>query len=307
MTDADFWRAGIEAICAEHDLPFDRTLTPGREGSNAVFLTDTFVVKIFAAPWPIWVAREVECLRVLSDVPDAKTSRLLARGPATNGDARHPYLVMERLPGQPMSDVWDTLSPAARQEIAAQVGTVVRALHTAPLDPLSAFDKSPEGWVRRMRARAEQCPDYMQRENALPPHLLAQLPGFFRRNMEAITQEFAPRLLSGDIHGDHILVARRGDTWEVTGHLDFGDAEVGPVEYEWYALCLDAFKGDACAIRAFFQAYGQPMPLPEPMCRRMKLYTLLHRFAAPTFHAECAGKPTDAPTLDALLDSLWNI
>ncbi|HZO86900.1 MAG TPA: aminoglycoside phosphotransferase family protein [Chthonomonadaceae bacterium] len=304
MTDAAYWQPAVAAICAAHNLPFAGTMIPGVEGSHAVFLTPDFVVKIYAAPWPVWFAREVECLRVLEAVPEARAPRLLAQGQATNGDAAHPYLVMERLPGEPLSACWEGMNPSERCSVAAQIGPMVRALHAAPIESLEAFPKAPSAWVRRMRARAANCARFLHEYN-LAPHLEAELPRFLPENLHLITEDFRPCLLNADLHGDHILVERRAGGWQVTGQIDFGDAEVGPVEYEWFALCIDAFRGDKDVMRAFFAAYGWPLPMEAATRQRVKLTMLLHTFPNIGKCAELAGKPTDAPTLDALLDSFW--
>src|SRR5690242_18921674 len=71
MTDGDFWRPTIAALFAQHGLPYDGALMPGVEGSNAIYLTSDLVVMIYAAPWPVSYACEVECPRVLEGVPEA--------------------------------------------------------------------------------------------------------------------------------------------------------------------------------------------------------------------------------------------
>ena len=73
---------------------------PRARCANPVFRSDNLAVKVFARRSPIWFAREVESLRVLGDVPEAKTPRLLAYGDAiSEEDPDHPYLIMERLRG----------------------------------------------------------------------------------------------------------------------------------------------------------------------------------------------------------------
>jgi hypothetical protein len=69
-----------------------------------------------------------------------------------------------------------------------------------------------------------------------------------------------------DLHAWHILVEEREGARRVTGHIDLGDVEVGPVEYEWVPLCQKAFQGNETLMHAFFTAYGwHPaalMPVP---------------------------------------------
>lgn len=243
-------------------------------------------------------------MRALEAVPEAKTPRLLAYGNAANDDPQHPYLIMERLPGAPLSQHWNALTLEEKCAIAAQIGHAMRALHSVPISDLKAFTKAPEHWVRRMRARAANTPKFPQ-EYHLPERLLSELIPYLNANLDAMTPDFSPRLLNADLHGDHVLIEKRDDRWTVTGIIDFGDAEVGPAEYEWFALCLDAFRGDQDVIRAFFTAYGWPLPMDAATRRRLKLTLLLFRFPNIGGVAEYGGKSLDAPSLDVLLDSFW--
>jgi hypothetical protein len=59
------------------------------------------------------------------------------------------------------------------------------------------------------------------------------VPEFLAENLPLVTEAFHPCLLSADLHAWHILIERRSGEWRVTGHIDLGDVEVGPVEYEW--------------------------------------------------------------------------
>jgi hypothetical protein len=74
--------------------------------------------------------------------------------------------------------------------------------------------------------------------------------------------------------------------------------EVGPVEYERVPLCQKAFAGNETLTRAFFTAYGWPRPVSPDVKRRLKLYTLLHRFPPPI---------SEGPELSAILDAQWPI
>jgi len=109
-----------------------------------------------------------------------------------------------------------------------------------------------------------------------------------------VTEEFRPCLLSADLHAWHILVEERNGAWHVNGQFDLGDVEVGPIEYDWVPVCQKALAGNAMLMRAFFAAYGWPLPVPPDVKRRLKLYTLLHRFPP---------LATEGPSLEAILDA----
>ena len=305
--DLASWRPKVERICARHGLSLDGEMQWRRGAAvrctNSVFLLGDLAVKVFARRSPIWFRREVESLRVLGDVPAAKTPRLLASGDAiSEEDPDHPYLIMERLRGEPYGEHRKKLSLEEDCALVPQVAGMVRALHETPTEGLQSFGRAPGEWVRRIQARAALSEEYLAQE--LPPRLAAQVPAFLAENLRYVTEAFRPCLLSADLHAWHILIERRSGEWRVTGHIDLGDVEVGPVEYEWPPLCHKALRGDETLMRAFFAAYGWPLPVPPDVKRRLKLYTLLHRFP-PLDWAD--REDMDGLSLEAILDAQWPI
>src|SRR5262249_4361745 len=143
-------------------------------GPNSVFLIGDLAVKVFARRSPIWFQREVETLRVLGDVPEAKTPRLLAHGDAVSEeDPDHPYIIMERRPREPYWACRDRLSVEEECVLASQVAEMVRAMHEAPVQGLESFGRSPGEWGRRIRARAGVWAERVA--PGWPPHLAAQV------------------------------------------------------------------------------------------------------------------------------------
>jgi hygromycin-B 7''-O-kinase len=209
---------------------------------------------------------------------------------------------MERLPGEPYAHHRDQLSIEAGSALVSEVAKMARAMHETPTEGLQSFGRSPGEWVRRIQARAalweaEMAPGW-------PPYLAAQAREFLGEYLPCVTEAFRPCLLSADLHAGHILIEERGDAWRVSGHIDLGDAEIGPVEYEWVPLCQKAFNGDETLMRAFFTAYGWPLPVPLEVKRRLQLYTLLRRF--PPLPPP-AGEVTEGSSLEAILDARWPI
>ena len=125
--DLASWRPKVERLCARHGLPLAGEVTrPRARRTNAVFLSGDLAVKVFARRSPIWFRREVESLRVLGDVPEAKTPRLLACGDAiSDEDSDHPYLIMERLPGEPYGEATSQAPHAAPPVSVACLGGAV--------------------------------------------------------------------------------------------------------------------------------------------------------------------------------------
>ena len=308
--DLASWTPTVERICAKHGLAVEGEVTM-RQFTNTLFFTRNLVIKTFAWHEPIWFAREVEALQVLGGVPRANTPRLLGYGASiSDEDQDHPYLIMERLPGEPFHEHRGRLSIEEKCALVSQLAERMRAMHELPTAGLEAFQRWPGEWVRHIQARAAQWG--VSRSQAaffsdiMPPYLRAQALAFFAENLGYVTEDFHPCLLNGDLNAWNILIAEQGGTWRVTGLVDFGYAEVGPVEYEWVSLCQNALGGNETLIRAFYTAYGWPMPVPPAMKQRLKLYTLLHRFS-PLYWRLPPKDATDGPALEAILDALWPI
>ena len=296
--DRDAWTPTIDEICARHGLRRTGPIAPA-PGSNLAVVLDDAVVKIFARRNPIWFPRELEALRVLESVPDARAPRLVADGEISHAGRVHSYLVMERVEGAPLRSVWGELSREDLDDVTRELAAVVRAVHSAPVSGLASFGTSPDEWVRRMRARAGLARDHFRAD--VRSALLDEVDAFLSNHLASIRADFAPRLLHADVIGGNILVKRRGSRWHVTGLVDFGDVEVGPIEYEWVSLCQKALRGDPARISSFFDAYGVSSPLVDGSIGFLRLYTVLHRFSMLPFaeenHPEVRG-------LEALLDAL---
>src|SRR5262249_3842113 len=147
------------------------------------------------------------------------------------------------LPGRPYWEHRDQRSLEEECALAAQVAEMVRAMHETPIEGLQSFGRSPGEWIRRIQARAARWAASTAPE--VPPYLAAQVPEFLAENLPSVTEAFRPCLLSADLHVGHILIEKRGGAWQVTGQIDLGDAEVGPVEYDWVPICQKAFLGNA--------------------------------------------------------------
>src|SRR5437879_10707399 len=164
--DLASWRPKVERLCARHGLSLDGEVTrPRARRTNAVFRSGDLAVKVYAQRSPIWFRREVESLRVLGDVPAAKTPRLLAYGDAiSEEDPDHSYLIMERLPGEPYGEHRGKRSLEEECALVSQVARMVCALHETPTEALQSFGRAPGEWVRRIQARAALSEEYLAQE-----------------------------------------------------------------------------------------------------------------------------------------------
>jgi hygromycin-B 7''-O-kinase len=237
--DRERWSTAVADIARRHGLSMTHEPEVGL-GSNLACILDDAIIKIYARYNPIRFPREVEALQLLEHYPAAKTPRLIAHDDLEVQGVTHSYIVMERLPGRPFRSVWEEMTDDDRTDIIRQLVPVVRAVHDAPTESLTSFGSGVEEWIERMKRRAELAHALYAEE--WPDSLLEQLDPLLEQLLPVLESTSSLHLLSGDVIGGNILVDRRDEKWELTGLIDFGDAEVGPLEYEWISVCQKACR-----------------------------------------------------------------
>ena len=185
----------------------------------------------------------------------------------SRGIAPRPYIIMERLAGQPLS--------AARGvdegEVFGQVGEYLRQLHAITADrygyigehrPMAAGDDwagAFEVMWNKLLDDVVECGGYSESEAAVFRELFEQDRGIFDRQVAAA-------LLHMDIWHENILVDEQG---KVTGIVDWDRALWGDVEIEFAVL-------DYCGVSTaeFWRGYGVERDNSDAAQRRGVYYYL---------------------------------
>ncbi|HLL74936.1 MAG TPA: aminoglycoside phosphotransferase family protein, partial [Pyrinomonadaceae bacterium] len=215
-----------------------------------------------------------------------------------------PYLVMTRLAGVLMRDVWREVEAEERIEIVSQLGAAMRELHAhrAPADePALARD-----WAAFV---GRQVGESTGRQRALGanPEWVASLPGFFESRLPLLPREFAPVLLHGDIHPGNVLLARDASgRWRASGLFDFGDSFNGPAEYEFVAPGVLMVQGDRALQRAMLRSYGYAdSQMDETLRARLMLLTVLYECSDLGKYALRLSPDAPRLTLAELEAAIW--
>jgi len=301
------WRAAVEEIWRRHGLGRVERIDTGFPGSNAVFLVNCALwVKI---AWPFehsGIEREIECYRVLEPCRDTLFSPQIVADGVLHDRADWPYFVMEHVPGQRLGDVWADVSQEDRLSVSKQLGRLIRALHSVPLDKLTTMDTSSESWAAFVQQRTANCSADLRQRHALPEYLVEQVPDFLSASGPLFPDDFAPALLHGDVTEDHILLSPVGGHWRITGFIDFGDALVGHSEYEFTCVHLGPFGRGEWLTRAFLESYGWDGWESARFVRRMLAYCLIHPWFGFEDYVEDLGGPAQVRSLDDLAVGLWS-
>jgi hygromycin-B 7''-O-kinase len=248
--DPASWASAVARILDRHGLSA-RGLHPFPSGSDVVWGTDEHVVKLTAPTWTDEIASEARILELVAGRLPVASPTLVAHGTLR----QWPYVVMTRLPGRALSDVWPALDARTKLTLSAQLGGVVAALHAIPVDPDPGWDT----FVEQNRAAAAQRQAGTPYEDAVD--------AFLDRTERP---DEPPVLLHTELLGEHLLFDADG----LCGVIDFADGRVGHPLYEVAAFVEFLSQGEPELLSAFFAGWGRPQPGPDELLA----WDLLHRF-----------------------------
>lgn len=180
------------------------------------------------------------------------------------------YLLMERMPGQPISEVG--LSRQAVERLLRQVGECLRSVHAMqsdrygylgehqPMEPQADWGAAFAILWNRLLDDIERCGGYARDEGAEMRSLLDRHRRVFERDVPA-------SLLHMDVWAENILADHSGT---LTGIIDWDRALWGDPEIEFAVL-------DYCGISepAFWEGYGAPRD-SSPDAETRRLFYLLY-------------------------------
>ncbi|MEC3979774.1 aminoglycoside phosphotransferase family protein [Amycolatopsis sp. H20-H5] len=266
-------------------------VVPFTEGSLPVYAVgDELVLKLYPSVYFGEMATERTMLEVLHGRLPITTPGVERTGELEGWG----YLLMDRLPGDTLKDVWPRLSTEDKQRLAPRLGEALAALHAVDDPALAAL--GPASWSRFI---ADQRGNVVKhhRKTRLGEKWLSQLDGFLD-SVELGTPRVVP--LHTEFVRDHLMMTREGGEWRVSGLFDFEPAMRGAAEYEFVGAGLFVAGGDRDFLRRLLLGYGyKPAELGEDFSRRCLAYTLLHVYSNLRRYLELLPVPAE-PTLDTL-------
>jgi len=273
----DFVPAAAE-ICRRHGIP---SAGPARadSGTHLVFLLDGIAIKLYAPPWPEDFRAERAALAGIGGGP---FPRIVHEG-ALEG---WPYLVMTRIQGKPVREVWSILPRSEKEALLRDLGGLLRRLHEAAVPPSLRTDWS---------AFASELESTLESRNDPPS---GEWRDWLMSRARSDPGPFEPVLLHADVTWDHVFVARDSLGIRLTGLIDFGDAMSGDPMYEFGAPLLYMCFGDPGLTWSLLTGYG--LPRCRVVARRVLAYSLLHRFGRLGRWLEKAPAPDGAAFEEAL-------
>jgi hygromycin-B 7''-O-kinase len=296
VDDPARWLPAVRAICAQHGLSV-RSIQHLPQATNVVFGVDDVILKLYPPHWARLASVERAVAERLRGRLPVETPAVHAAGTLENWS----YLVLGRLGGRSLHDVWQGMDDLEQRHIAAQLGEVLAELHRVPTVGLAELEAD---WPALVDERVRGCVE-RHREQGAAKAWLDQMPAFLASAAPLYPRDFRPVIVSGDVHDYHLLVSEHYGRWQLTGLVDFDDARLGFEEYDLAAPGLFIMAGRPALLSTFLQAYGYaPSVLDQQLSRRLLAYTLLHRYRKLTWWLEefVPGAPT---TLEALADTIY--
>ena len=290
------WAQAVRDIARRHGLD-SSTATPFESGSDVVWAVGTkgdHVVKLTAPCWTGEIVHEVECLQRVSGRLSVKTPELRAHGEL----AGWPYVVMSRVAGRALAEVWPGLDAQARADLAGRLGQLTRELHGLEVE------SEPDDWIA-FRTECRQRAIERDATDGAPVHLCDAIADFLRsiRALDDPTRVF----LHTELLDQHIFVEERRGQCVPSALIDFADARVGPPAYDFPALVEFIFRGEAGLLRAFLLGYGyDPGDLKPARSEEFLAWGLFHRFGR-LKRMLAAVAPSSPESLPALARALYRV
>ena len=300
--ELDLWQPVVKRICQDTAVSPAQHIESGFPGSCAVFVVDGQVVVKLYPPMVVrdfW--REQEVYGLL-DGRLPHLPRLLGSG-VYQDQIDWPYLLLEFCEGVAIREVFGEIGPANRLLLARELGEMLRVVHETAVVHVTAFDPSPAAWAKFVANRRAHCLSELREKDILPEGVLAELAPFLQ---QVSVGDERPILINADLTEDHLLLVKHDDQWHISALIDWADAEVGALEYEWIALWFGLCQRDGAMFREVLRVYDPNLQLNEAFLERVMAYTLLHRFGAGIIEHVLGvdGRPP-IDTLAALRQQLW--
>lgn len=233
--------------------------------ANAVFQIDgNLYLKVFGpgAEWQYYVERSV--LRTLSITTDIPAPNLITEGLLPVG---HPYLMVAGVPGETAEEIWDSLPRTEQLRLARKLGQITKAIHDLPTKDLESVERIYGGMSKHNKRYRDRHVKHIKASNSVLTEQRQTLIHFIDVQAPAHLQK-SKVLTHFDMAHNHIFLDKIGGKTEITGIIDWGEATLGPAEWDIAYLWFWTFSGDKEAMHECLSIYFRETQPPEQFARR---------------------------------------
>ena len=296
--EPDAWRDAVAEVCGAHGLGCG-AIVPFADGSNLVAaVDDRAVIKIF----PPFHRHQWESeRRVLPRLAGLRVPvpALVAEGEREDGWL---YVIVSKLAGAPLESCWATFDLATKARLLEEIGALMAEAHARPVAELRTL---PPAWSTFLEEQRARCVARHQRLR-MPDWLVAGIPELVRTWGPP---ELAPEdavILTGEYTPFNLLADESARGWRLTGMIDFGDAMIGPREYDLLGPSLFSCEGDPRLVAALFRGYsGEAHAIDDAQRMRLLALAVLHRYASFDLQIRIPRWRDRARSLEELAALIW--
>lgn len=298
--DIATWLPAVRAISYKHKLPVGQAVRLGN-GTNIIFaVSDEYIIKLYPPYWQREFRADHTVAEFIYDKLPIATPFIYAYDELEGW----PYMVMSRLRGTYLTDIWQTMERENQRSIIVNLARVLAGLHALPLNGFTGLEHD---WLLFIENRMQNC-QLHHRAKGVGERWLEQIPDYLAYASPLYPPDYTPQLLSTDIHEYHLLVEPGQDGWQLCGLFDFDDARIGFREYDFSSVGLFMMRGRPDLLRLFLQAYGYTgEQLDKRLTQRLMAYTLLHRYRDLNWILEELVANPAIDTLEVLAEAIYGL
>ncbi|MCG8571347.1 MAG: phosphotransferase [Spirochaetes bacterium] len=242
------------------------------EGSQLVYsLEDRYIIKFFAKEDKEFYETEREFLSIIDGKLSIATPKIIT----AQYWSEYPYIIMEKIQGNLLKEVWQALEYQEKLELIRQLGETIQSLHAVPIEQ---FQRLPFKWEPFIKKQQKDFLTHHQNYQ-LDASWLNQLGPYLRSvPIDPLEKQYQVPLHT-EIMLEHLFVQRKNGKLKLTGLIDFEPSMTGHREYDFCGVGLFITQGNSGLFKEFFKAYGlSSLEINDQLTRRIMTYLLYHRY-----------------------------
>jgi aminoglycoside phosphotransferase (APT) family kinase protein len=231
---------------------------------------------------------ERSVLRTLEAHAEIPAPRIVTEGERTPDPS---YLVLTEIPGVTAENVWENLARTQQLALARVFGSITAAIHRLPQENLATLEQQFGGRNEHTQAWKNQRIVEIKATETISVKHRDDLLHFLHEEAQKYFDE-QQKLTHYDLAHNHIYLSQDKGSWQVTGIIDWGEALLGPPEWDVAYLWFWVFTQDRDAMRECLQTLYADSPPPPRFARRCmaaNLYTSSMSLLWPYFAEQQGG------------------
>lgn len=215
-------RRALQSAFLDMDMPLKRADSV----TNEVWIADEYVIRVNRRLDPR-LRREAALAPHLP--PEVRYPEIVAYGGKPGSD----WLILKRVPGDPLARCWPTMTALERREAIHQFAGALRALHRTNTPPDLPDIDTDVPQLLSDRTFSPVMPllvalDRLRANEFVDPDLITRTEALVSDSAKALTPFGSPTLVHGDLTFENIL----WDGKSITALLDFEWARSGPADLD---------------------------------------------------------------------------